>query len=135
MEKSIFSRIIDGEIPSFKVYEDDYTVAFLDIHPTQPGHTLVVPKKQVDHFEDLEEEDYRQLWETVKIVSQKLHVFGKKRIGLQIIGVDVPHAHVHLIPFDTTEEFRTIPDMTKEPDFAKLEKTLNIILEGEKTDE
>ena len=131
MEKSIFSRIIDGEIPSYKVYEDEYTVAFLDIHPTQPGHTLVVPKKQVDHFEDLEDEDYGQLWEAVKIVSQKLHVFDRKRIGVQVIGVDVPHAHVHLIPFDTTEEFRTIPDMTKEPDFVILEKTLNIILQGE----
>jgi len=131
MEKSIFSRIIDGEIPSFTVYEDEYTVAFLDIHPTQPGHTLVVPKKQVDHFEDLEDEDYGQLWEAVKIVSQKLHVFDRKRIGVQVIGVDVPHAHVHLIPFDTTEEFRTIPDMTKEPDFVILEKTLNIILQGE----
>ena len=131
MEKSIFSRIIDGEIPSYKVYEDEYTVAFLDIHPTQPGHTLVVPKKQVDHFEDLEDEDYGQLWKAVKIVSQKLHVFGRKRIGVQVIGVDVPHAHVHLIPFDTTKEFRTIPDMTKEPDFVILEKTLNIILQGE----
>ena len=131
MEKSIFSRIIDGEIPSFTVYEDEYTVAFLDIHPTQPGHTLVVPKKQVDHFEDLEDEDYGQLWEAVKIVSQKLHVFDRKRIGVQVIGVDVPHAHVHLFPFDTTEEFRTIPDMTKEPDFVILEKTLNIILQGE----
>ena len=131
MEKSIFSRIIDGEIPSFTVYEDEYTVAFLDIHPTQPGHTLVVPKKQVDHFEDLEDEDYGQLWEAVKIVSQKLHVFDRKRIGVQVIGVDVPQAHVHLIPFDTTEEFRTIPDMTKEPDFVILEKTLNIILQGE----
>ena len=131
MEKSIFSRIIDGEIPSYKVYEDEYTLAFLDIHPTQPGHTLVVPKKQVDHFEDLDDEDYGQLWEAVKIVSQKLHVFDRKRIGVQVIGVDVPHAHVHLIPFDTTEEFRTIPDMTKEPDFVILEKTLNIILQGE----
>jgi len=131
MEKSIFSRIIDGEIPSFKVYEDENTLAFLDIHPAQPGHTLVVPKKQVDHFEDLDDEDYSQLWKAVKIVSQKLHVFDRKRIGVQVIGVDVPHAHVHLIPFDTTEEFRTIPDMTKEPDFVILEKTLNIILQGE----
>ena len=132
MEKSIFSKIIDGEIPAYKVYEDENTFAMLDIHPVQPGHTLVVPKKQVDHFEDLDDQTYMELWKTVKSVSKKLHVFGKKRIGVQVIGIDVPHVHVHLIPFDTKEEFHFLPDMSKDPDHEALSQILNKIIKGEK---
>ena len=121
MEPSIFSRIISGEIPSNKIYEDDKTVAFLDIHPTQPGHTLVVPKVQVDQFDDLEDADYQAVWATVKRVAKaQKKAFGRKRIGIRVIGLDVPHAHVHVFPIDTLADYTAMPDMNAEPDFANL---------------
>lgn len=121
-EDSIFTKIIKGEIPCHKVYEDDKTFAFLDIHPVQPGMTLVVTKTQAETFMDLDAADYQALWQTVKKVAERLHeVFpDKKRIGIQVEGLDVPHAHVKLIPVDTGEEFRAPPDMDAEPDHAAL---------------
>lgn len=121
MEESVFTKIIKGEIPCHKVYEDDKTIAFLDIHPIQPGHTLVVPKKQVDEFQDLPDEDYTALWATVKKVAQRLKaVTGRKRVGIHVLGLDVPHAHIHVFPFDTVEQYRTVADMSAEPDHAAL---------------
>jgi histidine triad (HIT) family protein len=121
MEESIFSKIITGEIPSHKVYEDEKTLAFLDIHPIQPGHTLVVPKVQIDHLWDLPEDHYRAIWETSRAVARRLgEVLERQRVGVQVVGLDVPHAHIHLIPFDTTEEFRNTPDMSAEPDHKAL---------------
>jgi histidine triad (HIT) family protein len=122
MEDSIFTRIIKGEIPCHKVYEDDRTFAFLDIHPVQPGMTLVISKTQAETFLDLDDEDYAALWDAVKKVAQRLkEVFpDKKRIGIQVEGLDVPHVHVKLIPIDTGEEFRTAPDMEAEPDHTAL---------------
>ncbi|HUA12896.1 MAG TPA: HIT domain-containing protein [Candidatus Sulfotelmatobacter sp.] len=123
MQDSVFTKIIKGELPSFKVYEDDTTLAFLDIHPIQPGHTLVIPKKQVEFVWDLDEEDYLNLMKTVKKVSKRLkEVMQTKYVGAQVIGVDVPHAHVNLIPFSTVEEFRTSQDMDSKPDNSELEK-------------
>lgn len=121
MTDSIFTKIIKGEIPCYKIYEDDKTIAFLDIHPVQPGHALIVPKKQINEFQNLPDEDYKALFAAVKKVSKQLkHVLGVRRIGLQVIGIDVPHAHVHLIPFDTVQEFRAIADMSADPDHAAL---------------
>ncbi len=121
MSDSIFTQIIKGEIPSHKVYEDDKTYAFLDIHPIQPGHVLVVPKNQVEFVWDLPDEDYQALMSATKKIAQHLKtVLGKPYIGSQIIGVDVPHAHVHLVPFSNVQEFRNIPDMQAEPDHAAL---------------
>lgn len=121
MEPSIFTRIINGEIPCHKIYEDDKTIAFLDIHPAQPGHTLVVPKVQVDHFDDLEDEDYQAVWATVKrIAKAQKKAFGRKRVGIHVVGLDVPHAHVHVLPFDTLAEYTTLPDPNAEPDHANL---------------
>lgn len=118
---SIFTKIIKGEIPCHKVYEDDQTLAFLDIHPVQPGHTLVVPKQQIEFVWDLDEVTYRAVMATAKKVARRLReVLPVPYIGVQVMGVDVPHAHVHLIPFSTGEEFRTIPDMTAEPDHDAL---------------
>jgi histidine triad (HIT) family protein len=120
-EPSIFTSIIRGEIPSQKIYEDDKTIAFLDIHPVQPGHTLVVPKIQIDHLWDLPDEDYQALMATLKRVAQRMReVFPGKRIGVQVVGIDVPHAHIHLIPFNSVDEFRNIPNMGAEPDFKAL---------------
>jgi histidine triad (HIT) family protein len=121
MEDSIFTRIIKGEIPCHKVYEDDRTIAFMDINPVQPGHVLVVPKLQVDQFQDLPDEDYLAIWKVVKLVAQKQKtVLGRNRVGVEVVGLDVPHTHVHVYPFDTIEEYRTIPDKDAEPDHAAL---------------
>jgi histidine triad (HIT) family protein len=122
MEQSIFSKIISGEIPAHKIYENEKTLAFLDIHPVQPGHTLVIPKVQVDHLWDLPADYYLAVWEASRQVSRHMkEVLGRNRIGVQVMGQDVPHAHVHLIPYDTVDEFRNVPDMNAEPDHESLE--------------
>ncbi len=121
MEDSVFTKIIRGEIPCHKVYEDDKTLAFLDIHPVQPGHVLVVPKRQVDEFQELPDEDYSALWAVVKKVAQRQkRVLGRKRVGIHVVGLDVPHAHVHVLPFDNLEQYRTMADMEAEPDHLAL---------------
>lgn len=107
MEESIFTKIIKGEIPSHKIYEDEKTIAFLTIQPVREGHTLVVPKTQIDQYIDLPDDDYDALWRTVKKVAGHLRgATGKERIGVVIKGIDVPHAHVHLIPFDRGESLK-----------------------------
>ncbi len=121
MTDSIFTKIIKGEMPCHKIYEDDKTLAFLDIHPTQPGHTLVVPKVQVWQLWNLDAEDYEAVMVTTKKVALRLReVLGRKRIGEQVMGLDIDHAHVHLIPFDTIDEFYYRPDMAAEPDHVAL---------------
>jgi histidine triad (HIT) family protein len=121
MEESIFTKIVKGEIPSHKVYEDALTLAFLDIHPVQPGHTLVIPKKQVEFVWDLPEEDYQAVMSTVYKVAQRLReVLGVHYVGEIIEGVEIPHAHVKLIPFGTIAEFKNTPNVTDEPDHGAL---------------
>lgn len=122
MQDSIFTKIVKGEIPSHKIYEDDKTFAFLDIYPVQPGMVLVVSKAQVAEFMDLDEEDYIALWRTVKKVAKRLHEAfpSKLRIGVQVEGLDVPHVHVKLFPINTGSEFRAVPNMEAEPDHAEL---------------
>ena len=121
METSIFTKIINGEIPSHKVYEDEHTFAFMDIHPVQPGMVLVVPKVEVDNFEDLDSDSYLQLMTTVKKVALGLRrVFpDKAKIGVQIEGLEVPHTHAKLIPIDSGAEFHAHAPET-EPDHEKL---------------
>lgn len=121
MQDSIFTKIINGEIPSHKIYEDDLTYVFLDIHPVQPGHTLVIPKKQVEFLWDLEDADYQAVMNTAKNLASHIRdTLEVPYVGLKVLGIDVPHAHVHLIPFSTTEEFEHHPDMSAEPDHAAL---------------
>ncbi len=121
MNDSIFTKIIKGELPSHKIFEDDKTLAFLDIHPVQPGHTLVIPKSQVEFVWDLPPDVYQSLMVTVQKVALRLKmVLHSPFIGSEIVGVDVPHAHVHLIPFTTVSQFRQLPDMTAEPDHESL---------------
>lgn len=121
MEDSIFTKIVRGEIPAYKVYEDDKTFAFLDIHPVQPGHVLVIPKLQVAFVWDLPVDDYQALMATVQKVAQHLRAkLGKPYVGEMVVGTDVPHAHIHLIPFSTPEEFRNRPDLSAEPDHDSL---------------
>lgn len=119
---SIFSRIIRGELPCHKIYEDEDTLAFLDIHPITPGQALVVPKKQVAFVWDLDSREYHALMETVHKVAQKLREIypDKDRVGIMIEGLDVAdHAHVKVFAFDDGE-YRSVPDMNSEPDHTTL---------------
>lgn len=98
---SIFTRIINGEIPSYKVAEDDRFYAFLDINPNTRGHTLCVPKKEVNKLFDLDRETYSGLMEFSRKVAIALEKsVACKRIGMSVIGLEVPHVHVHLIPIN-----------------------------------
>lgn len=96
---SVFSKIMAGEIPSYKVAENEYAYAFLDIRPLAKGHTLVVPKLEVDKLFDLPLEHYRALWDFAYQVAHAMEsVLHCNRIGVTVIGLEVPHAHIHLIP-------------------------------------
>lgn len=98
---SIFSKIIAGEIPSYKIAENDLYYAFLDINPVKAGHTLVVPKSEVDYIFDLEDEMLKGLFAFSKKVALAIEkVIPCKRIGITVLGLEVPHAHVHLVPLD-----------------------------------
>ena len=98
---SIFSKIVSGEIPCHKVHEDENFLAFLDINPLVTGHTLVIPKKEVDYIFDLEDETLAALHVFSKKVARAIEsVIECERIGVTIIGLEVPHAHVHLIPIN-----------------------------------
>lgn len=121
MQDSIFTKIIKGEIPCHKVYEDAKTIVFVPLHPIAKGHVLAVPKLQVDQFFDLPAEDYQALMATVqKVAAHMNQVLGTKRVGLQVVGLDVPHVHVHIVAFDTLEEYREHPDQSAPVDNAKL---------------
>lgn len=99
---SIFSRIIAGEIPSYRVAEDDRHYAFLDINPLAPGHTLVVPKREVDYIFDLSDEEYIALQLFAKRVAKaQKKALPCKRIGVAVLGMEVPHAHIHLVPLNS----------------------------------
>lgn len=97
---NVFTRIITGEIPCYKIYEDENNLAFLDINPETAGHTLVIPKIEVDRIYDLPEEDYISLMLTAKKVARKMEDVLGKRVIWKVVGTDVPHAHIHLMPFD-----------------------------------
>ena len=103
---SIFTQIIRGTIPSYRVYEDDEVYAFLDISPIQPGHTLVIPKREVDYLFDLSEAEYTQLWLAVRKVEAALKkATGCQRVVLMVVGYEVPHAHIHLIPTNQLADY------------------------------
>ena len=103
---SIFTKIINGEIPSYKVAEDENYYAFLDIFPLAKGHTLVVPKKEVDYIFDLDDETYKGLWTFAKNVALGVEkAISCERVGIAVLGLDVPHAHIHLLPLNNMEDF------------------------------
>ena len=102
---SIFSKIISGEVPSYKVAEDDHCFAFLDINPNTEGHTLCVTKSEIDRFLDLPSNQYLKLMEFSFRVGQAIQkVIPCNRVGLSIIGLEVPHVHVHLIPLNSMSD-------------------------------
>lgn len=102
---SIFTKIIQGEIPCYKVTEDENFIAFLDVNPNAKGHTLCVPKKEVDKIFDLDEDHYLQLMKFSRKVAIALEkTVPCKRVGMAVIGLEVPHVHVHLIPLNDMKE-------------------------------
>ncbi len=111
---TVFTKIIKGELPSYKIYEDDKTYAFLDIEPETPGHTLVVPKVEVDKIYDLEPEDYDAVMATVKKLAKHFDEVLGKRTMIKIVGIDVPHAHVHLLPVNENWAGERVLKMTPE---------------------
>ena len=102
---TIFSRIVAGEIPSYKVAEDEKNYAFLDINPVAPGHVLVIPKKEVDYIFDLEDEDYVSLQMFAKRVAEAMKkAMPCQRVGVAVMGMEVPHTHIHLIPINVESD-------------------------------
>ena len=123
---SIFTRIINGEIPSYKIDEDEHCYAFLDINPNAVGHTLCVPKQEVDKLFDSDQEIYKHLMQFSKRIAVALEqAVPCKRVGMAVVGLEVPHAHVHLIPIHkmTDMSFQTKVNMQEE-DFISLAKKI-----------
>jgi histidine triad (HIT) family protein len=128
MQDSIFTKIVNGELPCHKIFEDELTLAFLDIHPLLPGHTLVISKEQFQFVWDLPPHVYSAVMETSRRVALRLReVMDAPYIHSGIVGVDVPHAHVHLIPFSNPAQLREQQDMSAEPDHAALAALASIL--------
>jgi histidine triad (HIT) family protein len=105
MKDSIFTKIINGKIDSFKVLENENFLAFLDVNPVKDGHTLVIPKLQVDYIYDLPEDVFKEIFVFSKKVAKMLeNSFSCNRIGISVVGLEVPHAHIHLIPIDKIQD-------------------------------
>ena len=120
---SIFSKIIAGEIPCYKIYEDEKTLAFLDIHPETKGHTLVVPKLEVDKLYDLPEDYYLAVMKTVKKLASNMEKVLGERTLIKVIGTDVPHAHVHLTTFDPNYKYGQVVEVS-EVEMAEIREKL-----------
>ncbi len=119
---SLFSKIINGEIPCYKVAENENCFAFLDINPNAKGHTLCVPKKEVDKLFDLSEAEYHHLMDfSYKVAHALRKTVSCKRIGMSVIGLEVPHAHVHLIPLNSMQDATFQSKVSMNPEaFQKL---------------
>lgn len=123
---SIFTKIIQGSIPCYKVAETDDFLAFLDINPNAKGHTLCIPKKEVNKLFDLDAETYAGLMEFSRKVALALEkTVPCKRIGMSVIGLEVPHVHVHLIPLNSMEDIRFVQKVSLSPEeFQTLAQTI-----------
>ena len=120
---SIFSRIVAGEIPSYKVAESDRYYAFLDIAPLAEGHTLVIPKQEVDYLFALDADTYKGIWEfAAKVARAQKAALPCKRIGVAVLGMEVPHAHIHLVPLQSEADldFRKEKLQLKSERFAEI---------------
>ena len=113
---TIFSRIIAGEIPCYKIAEDQNNFAFLDINPVAPGHVLVVPKKEVDYLFDLNDQDYASLQMFAKQVATAVKAaMPCVRVGVAVMGLEVPHAHIHLIPINEEKDMNFFKEKVQLP--------------------
>ena len=111
---SIFSKIIKGEIPCYKIAEDEHHLAFLDIMPIAKGHTLVIPKKEVDYIFDLEEEEYKNLWAFAqKVAKQIKSAIPCVKAGVAVVGLEVPHTHIHLVPINEIKDLNFMNEKLK----------------------
>jgi len=114
---SIFSKIVSDDIPAFKVAEDENYVAFLDIFPLAKGHVLVIPKKETDYIFDLDSEEYLGLFSFAKKVAKAMDkIISCERIGVAVIGLEVPHAHIHLVPLQNVSDINFERPKLKFPD-------------------
>jgi histidine triad (HIT) family protein len=123
---SIFSKIIKGELPSFKIFENDYVLAILNIRPVSPGHTLVIPKVEVDYFIDVPEPYYSEVFQVAKRITPAIQkATGVKRIATTVIGLEVPHFHYHLVPIDKMSDldFANARDMSMD-ELAQIQKKI-----------
>jgi len=124
---SIFTKIVSGEIPSYKIAETDKFLAFLDVFPIAKGHGLVIPKKEVDYIFDMENEEYKELWSFAKMVGKKIEkIIPCERIGIAVIGLEVAHAHIHLVPINDIGDINFSKPKLKFPDeeMAELAKSI-----------
>jgi histidine triad (HIT) family protein len=124
---SIFTKIINGEIPAYKVAEDDNFLAFLDVNPNAKGHTLCIPKQEINKIFDMEEDHYVELMKFSRRVARALEkTVPCKRVGVAVIGLEVPHIHVHLIPLNEMDEMRFVNKVKLEKEeFEALAKAIN----------
>jgi histidine triad (HIT) family protein len=124
---TIFTKIIKGEIPSYKVAENEKFYAFLDINPNAKGHTLVVPKKEENRLFDLDEDTYQELMHFSREIALALKkVIPCDRIGMTVIGLEVPHVHVHLIPLNAMEDIQFMKKVVLSPDeFSQIAKSIS----------
>ena len=123
---SIFTKIVNGEIPCYKIAEDENYLAFLDVNPNAKGHTLCIPKQEIDKIFDMDEELYLGLMKFSKKVAAALEkTVPCKRIGIAVVGLEVPHAHVHLIPLNHMDEMRFIDKVSlSKEEFEALAKDI-----------
>ncbi|WP_343588728.1 HIT family protein [Flavobacterium sp.] len=123
---TIFTKIVNGEIPAYKIAEDENYLAFLDVNPNAKGHTLCIPKQEIDKIFDMDEELYLGLMKFSKKVAAALEkTVPCKRIGVAVVGLEVPHAHVHLIPLNHMDEMRFIDKVSlSKEEFEALAKDI-----------
>ncbi|MCX6234864.1 MAG: HIT family protein [Bacteroidetes bacterium] len=125
---TIFSKIVNGEIPSYKVAEDDYFFAFLDIHPLAKGHTLIVTKTEIDYLFDLNDELYKKMLVFSKRLAKSLEkVIDCQRVGMAVVGLEIPHAHIHLIPLNSMDDmdFKRQPLQLSKEEFIVIAAQIN----------
>lgn len=126
---SIFTKIVNGEIPCYKVAETEEFLAFLDVNPNAKGHTLCIPKKETNKIFDLDKDEYSRLMEFSRQVALALEkTVPCKRVGVSVIGLEVPHVHVHLIPLNTMDDARFINKVSLEK--SEFKKLANAILKN-----
>ena len=124
---TIFSRIVAGEIPSYKVAENDKFYAFLDIAPLAKGHTLVIPKREVDYFYDLEDDELAEMIVFAKSIAKKIQATTRcKKVATVVLGLEVPHAHIHLVPMNTEKgvDFSKVKLSLTPEEFAQIAASL-----------
>ena len=125
---SIFSQIINKKLPANIIYENDYCIAFMDIMPIKEGHVLVVPKLEVDYIFDLPPKEYKELFSFAKLISKAMKkVFKCKRVGLSVIGFEVPHCHIHLVPINKIEDMNfNLKSKSTQSHLEKIAKEISI---------